>query len=207
MVSSIGINKLIDGYVGESCNKNSEADTDHLEGVRWMLVSTQQKVFERWIEEHKGVILKVSRVHAANSLDQEDLFQDIAFQVWRSIPSYRGKAKVSTWIYRVALNTAMVWNRSQKKHRCSREPLYSVNEPHDPETSPTEFLEMREELDWLYKEIRKLPTADRSLTLLYLDAKSYHEIGEILGMSTNHVGVKLNRLKKHLRDASQRRDR
>lgn len=78
-----------------------------------MLVSEQQRVFEQWIEEHRGVILKVVRVHAVNVADQDDLFQDIAFQIWRSIPSFQGKARVSTWIYRVALNTAMVWHRSQ----------------------------------------------------------------------------------------------
>ena len=172
-----------------------------------MLVSKQQRVFEQWIEEHKGVVLKVVRVHAANVADQDDLFQDIAFQLWRSIPSFQGKAKVSTWIYRVALNTAMVWHRSQNKQRHSREPMYVVNEPSGLEASPCKSLEQHEELDWLYKEVHKLPTADRSLALLYLDATSYQEIGEILGMSTNHVGVKLNRLKKRLRDANKRRDR
>lgn len=81
-----------------------------------------------------------------------------------------------------------------------------VSEPSDSDTSPSESLEKREELDWLYQVIRKLPTVDRSLAMLYLEAKSYQEIAEILGISTTHVGVKLNRLKNHLGDARKRRD-
>ena len=172
-----------------------------------MLVGEQEKIFEQWIQEHKGLILKVVRVTAVNTEDQNDLFQEIAFQIWRSIPSFQEKAKVSTWIYRVALNTAMVWRRSQRKHRHLREPLCVVNEPSDSDASPSKHLENQEELGWLYEEIRKLPAVDRSLALLYLDARSYQEIAEILGISITHVGVKLNRLKRHLGDVYKRRNR
>jgi RNA polymerase sigma-70 factor (ECF subfamily) len=169
-----------------------------------MFVGEQEKVFERWIQEHKGLILKVVRVTAVNTEDQNDLFQEIAFQIWRSIPSFQEKAKVSTWIYRVALNTAMVWRRSQRKHRHLRERSCVANESSDSDTSPSKDLENREELGWLYEEIRKLPAVDRSLALLYLEARSYQEIAEILGISITHVGVKLNRLKKHLGEAYRR---
>ena len=169
-----------------------------------MFVGEQEKVFEHWIQEHKGLILKVVRVTAVNTEDQNDLFQEIAFQIWRSIPSFQEKAKVSTWIYRVALNTAMVWRRSQSKHRHLRERSCAANESSDSDTSPSKDLENQEELGWLYDEIRKLPAVDRSLALLYLEARSYQEIAEILGISITHVGVKLNRLKKHLSDAYKR---
>lgn len=166
-----------------------------------MLVGEQEELFEQWVRQHKGVMIKVVRANAANTEDQNDLFQEIALQVWRSIPSYQGRAKVSTWIYRVALNAAMIWQRSEKRHRRVRDSLYVVNEPSDSNESPAESLEHREKLDRLYQEIRKLPTVERSLALLYLDARSYEEIAEILGISITHVGVKLNRLKKHLADA------
>jgi RNA polymerase sigma-70 factor, ECF subfamily len=177
------------------------------ERVRWMLFGDQERLFEGWIQEHKGVILKVVRANAANAEDQNDLFQEIAFQVWRSIPSFRGEAKVSTWMYRVALNTAMIWRRSEKKHRHLHDSLYVVNEPSDSNEIPSESLENREKLEWLYEEVRKLPTIERSLVLLYLDARSYEEIAEILGIAITHVGVKLNRLKKYLGDAYRRGDR
>ena len=159
------------------------------------------------IEEHKGVILKVVRANAAAPEDQDDLFQEIAFQVWLSIPSFQERAKVSTWIYKVALNTTMVWHRAQKRHRHMREPLYLVNEESCSGEDPSKSMESREKLDWLYEEIRKLPKVDRSLALLYLDEFSYQEIADILGISINNVGVKLNRLRKHLDKAFARRDK
>lgn len=170
-----------------------------------MSAGRQEDLFGQWIEGHKGLILKVVRANAADPEDQDDLFQEIAFQVWLSIPSFRGKAKVSTWIYKVALNTTMVWHRAQKKHRHMREPLYLVNEVSSSGEDPSDSMERREKLDWLYEEIRKLPKIDRSLALLYLDEFSYQEIAEILGISTNNVGVKLNRLRKHLDKAFARR--
>lgn len=172
-----------------------------------MLAGNQEELFEQWIEDHKGVLLKVVRSNAADPEDQNDLFQEIAFQVWQSIPSFQERAKVSTWIYRVALNTAMLWHRAQKKHHHMREPLYVVNEGADADEDPSQSLENQEKLAWMYEEIRKLPKVDRSLTLLYLDAYSYQEIAEILGISVNNVGVKLNRIKTHLGQACERRDR
>lgn len=170
-----------------------------------MSIDEQEELFGQWIEEHEPLIHKVVRANAADVNDQDDLFQEIARQLWLSIPSFQGHSKVSTWIYRVALNTAFVWHRNRKRHRRS---MVSANldvEHSTAERSPSTEAEKRETLDWLYDEIRKMPKVDRSLTLLYLDEFSYQEIGEILGMSTNHVGVKLNRLKKKLANAFSRR--
>jgi len=170
-----------------------------------MFAGEQKRLFEKWIEEHRGVILKVVRANAADPEDQDDLFQEIAFQVWRSIPSFRERAKVSTWIYRIALNTTMVWHRTQKKHRHMREPLYLVNDAFCSGDDPSASLEDREKLDWLYEQIRKLPIVDRSLALLYLDEFSYQEIADVLGISARNVGVRLNRIRKRLDEAFARR--
>ncbi len=172
-----------------------------------MLPRKREHLFEQWIEEHKGVILKVVRANAADPDDQDDLFQEIAFQVWLSIPSFQERAKVSTWIYKVALNTSMVWHRVQKRHRHMRDPLYLVNEEAYSGDDPSKSMESREKLGWLYEEIRKLPRVDRSLALLYLDEFSYQEIADVLGISINNVGVKLSRLRKYLEKAFARRDK
>ena len=169
------------------------------------MADNQEKLFQSWFNKHKNLIYKVVNTYTASHEDQDDLFQEIAFQVWLSIPSFQERAKVSTWIYRIALNTAMVWHRAQKKHRHMREPLYLVNEQSHSGEDPFRAIEGQEQLDCLYEEIRKLPTVDRSLALLYLDDLSYQEIADILGISTNNVGVRLNRLKKRLDEAFARR--
>ena len=80
-----------------------------------MLASEQKQIFGEWLAQHKGIFFKIVRSFAFTPHDQDDLFQDISIQVWKSIPDYRGEAKPSTWIYRVALYTASTWARNEKK--------------------------------------------------------------------------------------------
>jgi RNA polymerase sigma-70 factor (ECF subfamily) len=71
----------------------------------------QRQLFDDWLHQHKGILFKIIRAYAVSAYDQDDLFQEISLQLWRSIPDFRGEAKPSTWIYRVALYTAAVWAR------------------------------------------------------------------------------------------------
>lgn len=130
---------------------------------------------------------------ALSPQDREDLFQEIALQLWNSIPKFRSDAKETTWIYRVALNTAMQWNRKEKKRLSSLIPLETKHY-----LLPGNDRYENEDLAWLYAEIRQMGNVDRSLILLYLDGVSYQEIAEILGISNSNVGVKLNRIKNKL---------
>jgi RNA polymerase sigma-70 factor (ECF subfamily) len=161
-----------------------------------MIVNERERLFKHWFDSHKGIIFKVVRAHVAGPEDQDDLFQEILLQMWSSIPAFRGEAKESTWIYRVALNTALAWNRTERKRR-RHTVLSEVHETHVP--NPREHKPERQEtVDRLYIEIRKLPRNDRSLVVLWLDGVSYREMAEILGISESNVGVKLNRIKKRL---------
>ena len=81
-----------------------------------MIEAEQRRIFDEWLDTHKGLFFKVVRAYAFTPQDQEDLFQEIALQVWHSVPNFRGESKVSTWIYRVALYAAMSWTRQEKKH-------------------------------------------------------------------------------------------
>jgi RNA polymerase sigma-70 factor, ECF subfamily len=84
---------------------------------------SQEAVFKRWLKEHTGLVFKIARAFAPGDADRDDLVQEILLQLWRSLPRFEGKAKESTWIYRVALNTALAWHRGEKKPRmtdCSR---------------------------------------------------------------------------------------
>lgn len=152
----------------------------------------QKQIFDSWLQEHKGIFFKIVRAYAFTPNDQDDLFQEISLQVWRSISDFRGESKVSTWIYRVALYTAYVWVRTEKKR---------------PETTPLLNVErtliMNEQAEdgrihWLYEQIGQLEPIDRSVCLLLFDGYKYREIADLLGISESSVGVKIHRIKQHL---------
>lgn len=157
-----------------------------------MRQAEQNRIFEGWMDAHKAILFKVARAYGATHADREDLFQEIVLQLWRSVPAFRGAAAVTTWIYRVALNTAMAWNRKQRKHYRERQdfesaaPLLTAPPARDPR------------LDWIYQQISELDEVNRSLALLMLDGFSYREMAEILGLTETHVGVKINRIKSAL---------
>jgi RNA polymerase sigma-70 factor, ECF subfamily len=159
-----------------------------------MRFSEQKTVFDSWLSTYKGVLFKVVRAYAFTRHDQEDLFQEIATQVWISVPGFEGNSAPSTWIYRVALNTAISWSRKELRHRDKvKEPLdgdEAALQPNDSEMDPR--------LDWVYEQITQLNELDRSLTLLLLDGFSYKEMADALGMSETNVGVRIHRIKAHL---------
>lgn len=163
-----------------------------------MDVSEQESLFRRWLAEHAGLMWKVVRAFAAGLEDQEDLLQEIALQLWRSLPAFRGEAKESTWIYRVAFNTALVWKRDEKRRHTKHERFFELNVV--PEVSVEHSAPTRDEelVQQLYTAIRQLPKLDASLALMHLDGLSYREMSEVLGITESNVGVKLNRLRKQL---------
>ena len=163
-----------------------------------MVTDKWETTFKEWLGEHQGLIFKVVRAYAATPEDQDDLFQEILLQLWSSIPRFRGEARVSTWIYRVALNTALVWKRGEKKRRQRRTPLIDISQVPETREGHRISAEDRQIVDRLYKAIRGLPKVDTSLVLMYLDGLSYSQMADILGISESNVGVKLNRARKRL---------
>jgi RNA polymerase sigma-70 factor (ECF subfamily) len=156
----------------------------------------QQGIFVEWLKSHEGLFFKVVRAYAFTPQDQEDLFQEIATQVWRSIPGFRGDSAVTTWIYRVALNTAIGWTQKERRHRDGKQALDGV----EPAIQPSAATDPR--IEWLYEQIRQLNEVDRSLTLLLLDGFSYKEMAAMLGITESYVGVKINRIKTYLMSKS-----
>ena len=151
--------------------------------------SEQRKIFSKWLTDYEKLIFKVVCSYAKVSCDQDDLFQEISLQIWNSIPKFRGESAETTWLYRIALNTAMSWSKKERKHHNYRQPLDSTPILKAPESNDPR-------LTWLYEQIRQLNIGDRSLLLLYLDGYSYREMVDILGISESNVGVKINRIKK-----------
>lgn len=158
-----------------------------------MAESDQSSLFREWYREHRGIILRIARASTFNLPDQEDLIQEISVQIWNSIPKFSGHCKASTWVYRVALNTAITWGQKERRQREKKRDLSANLQFLKPTPEP-----QNERLEWIYEQIRQFDPIDRSLMLLHLDGQSYLEIAEILGISEKNVGVKLSRLRQSL---------
>jgi RNA polymerase sigma-70 factor, ECF subfamily len=157
----------------------------------------QDSIFLRWLREHQGLLRRVTRSFAETQADQEDLLQEILLHAWSSLPTFRSESKETTWLYRLALNTAMVWQRKEQRRRLKHE-AFSAFLAHDAVTPHGENSEKEELIERLYSAIRRLPKLDASLALLCLDGLSHREMGDVLGITENHIGVRLHRIRKQL---------
>jgi RNA polymerase sigma-70 factor (ECF subfamily) len=165
-----------------------------------MNAEEQEAIFRRWLNDHLGLMLKVVRAGAATPEDQDDLFQEVLVNVWSSIRAFRGEAKETTWIYRVAFNTTMAWRRGEWRRRKGHEKFLKFDVSPQVQPSHVDSPPEREIVERLYVAIRQLPKVDASLALMHLDGLSYQEMAEVLGISENYIGVKLNRIRKQLAD-------
>jgi RNA polymerase sigma-70 factor, ECF subfamily len=154
--------------------------------------------FLKLIEENRPKILKICRAYAWNPSDRDDLYQEILFQIWRALPGLKENAYIGTWLYRVALNTSISFVR---KH-ASRNTRATPGEPGDLarriESAQQPEASDEGRLAQLYEAIAELNETEKALVLLFLEDLSYEEIADALGLSANHVGVALHRVKKKL---------
>jgi len=162
----------------------------------------QRQIFDGWLRGHKGILFKIVRAYAFNPHDQDDLFQEMSLQLWKSIPDFRGEAKASTWIYRVALYAAIAWVRREKKQPDTQS-MVGLEQKDAAKTGLAQTLTVNTQpsdpqLDWLYEQIAQLDPIDRSICLLMLEGFSYKEMAGLIGISESNVGVKIHRIKQYL---------
>jgi len=161
-------------------------------------VKTNEKAFLANIEKHKGVLYKVSRMYMDNTEDQEDLFQEIVLQLWKSYDQFRGDSQFSTWMYRVAINTAMVFLKKEK--RKSMTTAYET----EMDIAAEEYTHEKDtQLEYFYKAVHELNTVEKALIFLFLEGQSHKEIGKNLGLTEVNARVKLNRTKEKLQKIIQ----
>ena len=150
--------------------------------------------FVRIIKENEGVIFKITTLYTDNRDDQKDLYQDVVYQLWKSFDSFKGNAKIGTWIYRVALNTALTYSKKNKR-KIKTVPIdFSKMELKD---DTDDILDHKMKL--MYAKIKELSKMEKSIIFLYLEGKDYTEISSITGFSTSNVGTRLNRIKNKLK--------
>lgn len=149
--------------------------------------------FTQLIKDHEGIIYKISRAYCDRSDDQKDLYQDIVLQLWKGFDGFRGEAKASTWMYRVALNTAFTFLRKEKRkgHKVAMDGIQLAYEPDDPM--------LEERIKEMYTQIRALSDVEKGIMLLLLEGKKYEEIAEVTGFTRTAVGTRISRIKEKLK--------
>jgi RNA polymerase sigma-70 factor (ECF subfamily) len=156
----------------------------------------KSKQFQELIENHKGILFKVARTYCQNDDDRQDLIQEIRIQIWQSLDKYNSDYKISTWLYRVSINTAISFYRKDKNRQQTSikldDKLQQPNELYD--------IEKEDKLNLLEQFIYELNEFDKAIMLLYLEEKSHEEISNVLGASKSNIGTKIGRIKEKLKN-------
>jgi len=161
----------------------------------------RERVFTDLFQRHKAPIERLCFAYLNSAAETEDLFQEVMSNVWNALPNFRGESQHSTWLYRIAVNTALLYRRK-------RRPSEPLPELPDPAAGAHQNLEDQERLSLLRAAIAELPDQDRLIITLLLEGLSYREIAEITGLTVNYVGVKLTRIKHAIEQRlNQSRDR
>ena len=154
-----------------------------------------QEQFLQVVKENNGIIHKVCHLYCRSVADKEDLFQEILLQLWKAFPKFRNESKISTWMYRIALNTAITDFRRQQRS------IRTVNGvlPESTALYDHNAVEQKERLAVLQHAVNHLSDIEKALVILYLEEKNYQEMEEILGIGQANLRVKMNRIKDKLR--------
>lgn len=157
-------------------------------------MTEREATLRRWLAEHRGILVRISRAYASGPGDDEDLLQEILLALWRALPSFRGESKASTWIYQVALHVALSRRRAETR-RPAPAPLESAPEPAtDGEAAAGQRLRWSAVL----AALRRVSPTERALLLMALEGATQQDIADVLGVTANAAGVKLHRARRRL---------
>jgi len=157
-----------------------------------------EKDFIQSIEQNQKIIHKVCNLYMQDGQDKKDLFQEILLNAWKGFGNFKGEAKFSTWLYRVALNTAITFYRKDLRQIETTELKEQVA------TIADNIVQQEEEMIAMHKAIAELSAVDKALVMLYLEDYSYDEISGIMGITANNVAVKMNRIKTKLKESAKK---
>ncbi len=152
----------------------------------------KEEQFARLVREHKSTIYTVCYMFSQDEDAVNDLFQETLINMWKGIDGFREESKISTWIYRVALNTCLLWERKKKKEVQTVPLSMDINFFEDDDANSSQIRQ-------LHERIGKLGLVDRAIVMMWLEDMSYDEIGAVLGITAQNVGVKLFRIKEQLK--------
>jgi RNA polymerase sigma-70 factor (ECF subfamily) len=159
-------------------------------------MDNKQEIYLSIINEYRDKIIRLCFVHLDNRSYIDDIFQEVLLAVWSGLERFKHEASYGTWIYRITVNTIFLFNKNERKRRVES---LSGNFTSSTINEFEQKMQEEENLKILYEAISNLVELDRIMISLYLEKISYEEIGSVLGISTNHVGVRLNRIKEKIR--------
>jgi RNA polymerase sigma-70 factor (ECF subfamily) len=149
--------------------------------------------FLNMLQDYNGIIYKIASFYTDENATLDDLYQDVVLNLWKAFPNFRKESQLSTWIYRIALNTCVSFYRKNTRRPACVEITPEIKA----------YTEENEGIAELYACINRLGKLERALILLYLEDRSYKEIAEIMGITTTNVSTKINRIKEKLKQISK----
>jgi RNA polymerase sigma-70 factor (ECF subfamily) len=161
------------------------------------VIKMDRDKFNSVIKDNKNLIFKICYTYCSNPENRRDLQQEILLQLWKAFSKFDGRVKISTWIYRIALNTAISFYRNDYKHYANKATI-DISVISIPDSN--DGVELEENIEMLYKFIGNLKDLDKALILLYLDDYKYQDIAKLIGITETNVATKINRIKKILKE-------
>jgi RNA polymerase sigma factor (sigma-70 family) len=156
---------------------------------------SNESEFIEIIKAHEALIYKIARLYANTRDGQQDLYQDIVYQLWKSFASFRGESKIGTWMYRIALNTSIGYLNREKK-TTNHQP---IDDTLLDRTDPADTLK-DEQIETLYENIKTLSTIEKAIIFCYLEGKTYDEMADITGLTPTNIGTRLGRIRQKIID-------
>ena len=157
----------------------------------------EELIFKKILDDNKQSIYRICRIYAVSPIEPQDLFQEVVFQIWKALPSFKENSSMSTWIYKIALNVCTRKNQQLKKGNRETVRLESIG--FELSESPTDIYQ-QEKYKALYNCISFLAESDQEIIVLYLEGLAYKKIAEITNLTENHTAVKMKRIRKKLLD-------
>lgn len=156
--------------------------------------SQTETAFLKLVNQHKGILYKASRIYADSLEDREDLQQEILIQLWKSYQNFKGNSEFSTWMYRVAINTAITYLKKEKQRTHNETEV-----PHHFEVQNEDYNPKKDkQLEVFYAAVQELKALEKAVIFYFMEGMSHKEIGDNLGLSEGNARVKLNRTKEKI---------
>ncbi len=165
--------------------------------MKYSSSTEREAAFNQLWQDHQGIVVRMARYYASPQAGLDDLTQEIAVQLWRSFENFKGESRLSTWVYRVALNTCLALHRRKQPHQVEMKELPDLH----PASQPEIQLDQQELLRAIRAFATQFKPVDQSLLLLLMEGVSYEEMATITGLSETNVGARINRIRKRLKAA------